>query len=247
MDKNLPDTELLIRYLDGDLTTEEKSEVEDRLRTDRSLRNELENLRFSIGAVKLYGIQQQVAAIHREEVHRRKTATGKVVFMRSSFQRMVSIAAIFLLSLTTTLVIYTVTLSPGKVYGEAFVPYTPSTLRSSAMVPALEQAYQNKNYQKVIALSKTATLNEEEQLLVGLAYLQTGQHNAAIRQLTAVRRSSGEYAQDAEFYLSLAYLKARRYADARTILKAIRNNKSHLYHANVSTKQLVDLELLKLK
>lgn len=247
MDKNLPDTELLIRYLDGDLTTEEKSELEDRLRTDEWLRDELESLRFSVGAVKLYGIQQQVAAIHREEVHRRKTTSGKVVSMRTGFRQIVSIAAIFLLLLTTALVIYTVTLSAEKVYGEAFVPYTPSTLRSSATTPALEQAYQNKNYQKVIVLSKSTTLTEEEQLLVGLAYLQTGQHNAAIRQLTMISRSSGEYAQDAEFYLSLAYLKARRYADARTILKAIRNNKSHLYHDNVSTKQLVDLELLKLK
>jgi len=247
MDKNLPDTELLIRYLDGALAAEEKSEVEERLRTEESLRDELENLRFSIGAVKLYGIHQQVATIHQEEVHHRKTAPGRVVSMRTGFRQVISIAAVFLLLLTTTLVIYTVTLSAGKVYNEAFVSYTPSTLRSAEAASALEQAYQNKNYQKVIALSKTTTPNEEEQLLVGLAYLQTGQYNAAIRQLSAIRRSSGEYAQDAEFYLSLAYLKARRFAEARTILKAIRDDKSHLYHDNVSTKQLVDLELLKLK
>lgn len=247
MDENLHDTELLLRYLDNKLDAAEINQLEDRLRSDEVLREELERLQLSIEAVKYYGLREQVAQIHKEEFSRNHQSRGKVVNIRRHYKRLMAIAAVFLVLLAAAAVIYVSNVSGSEVYSDAFVEYTVAATRSTSETPQIEQAFQNGNYSHVVGLEKSSRLTDEEQLLVGLSYLKLNQDSMAIQQLLPLSRSKGSYAQDAEFYLALAYIKTKNYAAALPLMYAIHSNKKHLYHDNISMKQIYDVKLLKWK
>lgn len=247
MDENLPDSELLIRYLDQALSPAERERVEARLQNEEALRNELERLRLSVKAVQYYGLREQVAGIRREENRKTQPASGKVVPMHRPFRRLLAVAAVFLVLLSSAFVFYFSRLSGEGWYRESFVDYNLSATRSATATPPLEQAYQNGDYLQVILLGRSASLGEEDRLLLGLSYLKTNRVNEAIAQLKTVRELNGPYKPDAEFYLALSLAKAKQYKEAHTLLQAIHANEAHLYHNNVSAKQLRDLQLLSLK
>src|SRR5688572_1340580 len=76
---------ILIRYIDGELSTAEKELLEKELESNQALNEELENLRSAREAVRLFGLKQQVGSIHAEmmqelSANRRKfSGTGRIV------------------------------------------------------------------------------------------------------------------------------------------------------------------------
>ena len=66
MDESLHNEALLISYLDGKLTGEEKRGLEERLKTDEVLQEQLAGLNLAVQAIRLYGTTEKVAYVHRE-------------------------------------------------------------------------------------------------------------------------------------------------------------------------------------
>ena len=80
-----------------------------------------------------------------------------------------------------------------------------------------------------------------------MAYLKTNYFSEAIVQFVAVTKSDNQYKADAEFYLAMAYLKTKNYAAALPLMQKIHDDKNHVYHERISSKQIREVQLLKWK
>lgn len=245
MDEKLYHTELLIRYLDGELDETEHLALEARLHSDEALKEELNRLKTSMQAINFYGIAQQVAAIHREEVKHPIHSGAKIV--RMTTRKWIAIAASVLLFISGAGLLYISNLSNDKVFKEAFVDYSAAGIRSNVSSSPVKTAYQQNDYTTVFNLSKTSTLDEEDQLLIALARFKTNDFIGAIEQLSAIAASRSKFKQDAEFYLAMCYLKTKKYDAALQVMNAIHNDKNHLYHERITGKEIREVELLKWK
>src|SRR5689334_8870539 len=76
MDNFAQQDELLMRYLDGEMSQEEREELESKLLSDEGARRRLEDLQMSRAAVKLYGLKQRVASIHQEIMGEKRAGTA---------------------------------------------------------------------------------------------------------------------------------------------------------------------------
>ncbi len=140
-------------------------------------------------------------------------------------------------------------LTPDKLYKEAFVDYhLPHADKSGTMEnKQIENYYHLKNYKAIIKESKKKRLpNDKIFLLIGISYLQT---NDAFNAIAALRQihPSGNHYQDAQYYLSLAYLKNNDYDQALGLMHQIKNNEKHIYHNHFSQFYLNSIRMLKWK
>lgn len=245
MDNHVPDYEILARYLDGELEDEERAMLEQRLLSEPSLQDELDRLTISIKGIRLYGIREQVAAIHKEEsIKLQKPA--RVIPFRKPARMLMAVAAVFIVMLTSA-VIYLSTLSGDTLYSASFVDYSVSSNRSFETNSPVKEAYQQHRYNDVITMSKQqGNETEEEKLLTGLSYLHTNQYGAAETIFSSLLNAIN-YAQDASYYLGLTYLKDKQYDKALAILKQIHDNPNHLYHQQVSEATITKIKWLRWK
>src|SRR5947209_6444267 len=99
MDENLYNDDLLIRYLDGELSATEKATLEARLRADKALQEELMNLRVAVQAVRHLGTTEKVQSIHAEMMKELKgNQKARVVPFTKTIRYTLAVAAsIFIL------------------------------------------------------------------------------------------------------------------------------------------------------
>ncbi|HEV7781230.1 MAG TPA: hypothetical protein VGO58_08180, partial [Chitinophagaceae bacterium] len=64
MDNSTPD--ILVQYLDGELSILEKQRLEQQLSQDGLMQEQLDSLRSTKEAIRLYGLKQKVSGIHVE-------------------------------------------------------------------------------------------------------------------------------------------------------------------------------------
>jgi len=236
MDEALHNDDLLIRYLDGELSPQEKEAVEDRLRTDKALRERMVNLQVAVHAVKQFGTGEKVQFIHAEMMNERK---GKQVAKVVSFAKVVRYSLAIAASLVVLFFgvrLYTnAQLSPEKIYDQSFVDFNVSTARgSNDNLSQIEKHYQQKAYGAVINDLRSAGLSAKDSLLIGLAYLHQNRPEQAGYFFQKLVYSSNDYQQDAEFYLSLSELKTKEYGKALTMMQKIRSTPSHLYREQLT-------------
>src|SRR5688500_1211558 len=94
MDDSLQADDLLIRYLDGELTSEDKRALEQRLQTDEQLQDKLEKLRVAVQAIRQFGTRQQVGSIHAQMMESVKVQTQpKVVPFGKALRYTMAVAA----------------------------------------------------------------------------------------------------------------------------------------------------------
>ena len=255
MAENLPDEELLFKYLDKEMTAAEQEEFDRRLHSEPDLQEQLERLQLSIGTVNYYGIQQQVADVQRQlqaelDEKFRQSGSAKIIPMRKALRYTLAIASCIILILVGTRFYQIYQLTPEKVFKESYVGYSINNLRSGkTAATALEQAFAQRNYTEVIQLSKgTTVLSTKQELLIGLSYLELNKLSESIVQFkNIISQPENNYKQDAEYYLALTYIKNKDYSNALTILKKIESDKSHLYHNQVTPKIIREVRWLSWK
>ena len=239
----LVNDELLIRYLDGDITGEEKSAIEARLRTDGSLQTQLTNLQVAAQAIRHFGTTQQVAFAHAQMMHELKSQKLKSVSISKALRYTMAVAASIIVLFIGVRFYLSAQLSPEKIYEESFVDFTVSGTRGgSVTISEIESSYRKKDYQAVTGAVRSTRLYAKDSLLIGLSYLHTNRPEKAIGFFQTLAFSSNDFQQDAEFYLSLSYVKNKMYEKAFPLMQKIVNNPAHLYHA-----QLTDGTLNKVK
>ncbi|GAA4730252.1 tetratricopeptide repeat protein [Flavisolibacter ginsenosidimutans] len=238
MDETLYNDELLIRYLDGELSAEEKTALEERLHTDKALQEQLVHLQVAVQAVKYLGTTERVQAVHAEMMKELKaTNKGKVVPFSKLVRYTMAVAASILVLFVGVRLYLNAQLSPEKLYNESFVDFNVSAARgSNENFSEIEKHYQQKAYEAVIGDVRSVNMDAKDSLLVGLAYLHQNRTPQAIGIFQRLANSANNFQQDAEFYLSLSYLKNKEYSKALPLMEKIKNTPSHLYREYVTEK-----------
>jgi len=254
MDNSTQQTELIMRYLDGDMRGMEKDEFEKRLASDEGLQQELAGLQMAKDAVKLYGLKQQIASVRSEM---KEAGTGGAVVRKMSTTRSIvryglAVAAGILVIAISVLAYNFFSLSPGKLFSEKYNAFELSTLRGGAEAStAIEDAYREKKYSEVVNLSAERTgLTVADKFLTGVSYLELDSVSKSITLLKEVvnedqRADRPVYKDEAQYYLALSYLKNRDYDKAIDLMTAIHNDPNNLYHQKFTAGFIRKVKMLK--
>ena len=242
----------LMRYIDGEMTVDEKKEFEKKLIIDESLQNELNDLKLAKEAVKQYGLKEKVAGIHQEMMKELKSETPvkPISNVRHLIRYSVAVAASVLLIFVVIEGYKFYTLSPEKLYAQSYTPFELVTIRDgNDSTSAIAKAYKEKNYGAVINLNRLAVLSIKDVFLTGMAYLETKDYSRAVRSFQVVildtKDNKSVLKEVAEYYLALAYRRDRDYDQAIELMNAIHDNSSHLYKGKFSRKYINRVKRLK--
>ena len=248
MDEYLPNEEILMKYLDEELSLQERVNLENLLKEDGELRQRLENLRLAKEAVRYYSIQSAVASVRTiwEQSHPlpTKRPKAKVISLKKVGFYFLA-AACILFAVFRISLFFNSHLTPERVYQEAYVDYKLGNSRSTQKsgTPII-LAYQNNNYPEVIRLSHNGNLTPQEQFVTAIAFLKENRAAEAVPYLETLQLNT-TYQQDSEFYLALAYLKTNQFDKSLDMLKKIHSDPNHLYHQQVDEKIINEVEKLR--
>ena len=233
MDESLHD-ERLTAYIDGVMSDADKKAFERELEGDTALRQKLEDRRLAIEAVRQAGTVRTVKALHTEMMAELRPSPGTIVQMRRWSRKGLSMAASIIFLIMAAGAFFVFSLTPGKLYDDAFVDIDLSGSRGAGEVStAVSEHYRLKQY-SAITNERPANLTQQDSLLVGLSYLHTGEYATAAQWFASIRHPHNPYREDGDFYLALARLREKKYDAAMQLLSAIRSHENHLYYHQVS-------------
>ncbi len=239
MNSELYNTELLIRYLDKELSTEETIALENRIEKETSLKLELERLKLAKEAVRLYGLKEQVGKIHNEMRGQAKLIPlQQKSTIRSISRWTMRIAAILILVVLGVGVYQYATLSSEKLFDEQYESYEIRAERGAQSESLEEVAYRKKDYSGVItAFNNSPTHSTADYFFLGLVHLQQNNSKEAVKNLELANTSADTsrlYKDESEYYLALAYLKDKQTDKAYKIFRKIHSDPNHLFRDKVN-------------
>lgn len=236
MSDNFTFEEQLYRYFDGELQGAEKEQFEAELAASPELRRALETLSMSRYAVNRLGILQSVSAVHESfKKERKEEQPAPLRRPRLIRYAMGAVAAAALV------IAFFLIVPPGKsnmnaqdLYASVHKPYDYTPLRSTAS-NNLEQAYLQKNYRQVtVVYQQLPQPAAKDKLMAACAYMETDNTAKAQELLLSLQQDNRsrpvpEFADDAEYYLALCYLRTGRLEEAGILFRNIKSNPAHLY------------------
>jgi hypothetical protein len=235
MDESLHNNETILNYIDGLMNPGEKAAFEKQLEQDPGLQEQVESMKVAIEAVKQSGTRERVGSLHQEMIQeiQSQKPRARVIGINKMMRYAIGVAAVLLLLFGLQTFLHYGN-SPTKLYNDAYVDYTLSAERGAGDgANQLENNYRNHAYDDVIKDAGQASLSPKDSFLTAMAFLHTGKTTSAISWLEQVNTNS-PYIKDAQFYLSLAYLKNRKYQKALGLMLLIRNDPNHPYHDNIT-------------
>jgi hypothetical protein len=250
MDNSTPnENDVLVRYLDNELSPEEKAEMERKINSDDRLRSQYEDLRIAREAVMQYGIRTQVAGIHDSMMKELKVPVRRISSPRRVIRYGMSIAAGIILIVGAYMVYNFFTLSADGFYLSHYRSYDVGTTRSSGSSEKAINAYREKKYNEVVGIYLSGDSSSTTAFLAAMSNLQLNDVPASItllEKLAAPSTATGQaFSEEAEYYLALAYIKNRDFDLAIPIMEKIYANPSHLYHEKISKKMIRQVKMLK--
>ena len=251
MSNNLPQTEKLISYIDGNMDDTEKILLQQQLQADKAMQQEMDNLLLATDVVKNHGLSNKVANIHAKMMNEMATtSTLKKAIVRSLAQRIMKYAAAIILLVGLFGLYQYFAVSADKLYGEQYSAYTVASFRGTETTFIIEKAYAEKKYDDVInAYQLQSDASVKEIFIAGQSYLINSNYTEAANCFKTVlaknnNTKTGLLADDAEYYLALSYLKNNESAKALPLFKKIHSNKDHMYSSKVSGWFLKKMQLL---
>lgn len=243
--------EMLIRYLDNELTAEERLQVEKEL-GDPDINEQLSRLQLAKKAFQLYARRQQVAAAIRplRQVDRSETSQRPD---RSWLRTAMRVAAVIILLVVVAGIIQYSLLDNQRLFSSQYEAFSLGTYRSDAPPSSIEQAFRQNDFPLVVQRYKeTNSIASTDHFLAGQAFLSLNDAPNAIaafeKQLALNSALEFKpYQDDTEYYLALAYLLAGDIAKALPIFEKIHDQPSHAYHREVSGWYIFKLQMLKRK
>jgi hypothetical protein len=117
--------------------------------------------------------------------------------------------------------------SSSTLYAQAYSLYEPVTSRGDVTLTPIEIAYINKDHaavQKLFAAEPSPT--PKQMLMAGVSYLETEKPAESVRifkDLLAKNTAAGtrSFSDEANYYLALAELKNKNYAEAARLMEAV--------------------------
>jgi tetratricopeptide (TPR) repeat protein len=241
MNPDFTHTELLTRYLDGELEGAPLQALELRMREDESLRQELETLQLSVQAIRSYGLSQKVGSVHAEMMKELKEEHGsRVVKMGRLLKNTLRMAASVIVIAGCLLLYKYITVSTQSLFQDNFHGYTLGENRGATAGSPLDGAYKSGDFSRVTSIFRqTEHRTARDYFIAGNAYLQQGNPKEAVNCFLSVSALNKEqqthlYEDDAEYYLGMSYLQLNDPRKAIPVFEKIHADKDHLYHSRVS-------------
>ena len=240
--------ETLMRYIDNEMSEAEREDFEKNLTSNPALRQQLERLLMARNAVGYFGLAQNVEAIRKQWEGKSAPAgvDATIVPIKKYVRYIFAAACVVILAIGITTTYRYFALSSDKIYRQTYIAYTPGNSRSEAGTPRpIEEAYAQKNFKEVISRAQGVPLDSKDRLLLGLSYLEVNNPPAAVQQFDIIRSGSDPtFREDAEFYLALAFIKNKQPSKALPLFEKIFNDKTHLYHQQVTEETIRDVKSL---
>lgn len=262
---------LLIDHLDESLRGKATANLEDIIGNDPEAEKEWNYLLLAVDAVKVAGLNQQVAAaraawkaeleaaasepstpvltIVRENTPEIKTA-GKVGKL---YRYTLRAAACILIVAGSSAIYKYVSVSSGSLYDRYYNAYSLNTARGAGDTDPIVTAYNTKDWATVQKLAGAASpRTNQTDFLAGMACLEQKQYDDAIshfEQIIAVNTHAGTdyYKDESEYYLAISWLARNNVSEAMPLLEKIRADQHHQYHEKVIKMSFFDLRLAQYK
>ena len=244
--------ELLEKYIDNELSDVERLTVDVLLSKDPLMVEDLAALQASKKAVRLYGINNEVAAIQKQYLAN-QTTTAKRAVVRSIFRTGLRVAASVIIIVAAYGTFKYTSVDQSELFADNFSSYELNRVRGASNPDQVENAYLNKDWKTVTQLVKqVAAPGNKELFLAGMAQLELNQAAEAINSFNQVlannQRGGLDYFNDeAEYYLALSYIKNSEAAKAIPILEKIRADKNHLFYQSAGEVSILDIKMLSWK
>ncbi|HLO82093.1 MAG TPA: tetratricopeptide repeat protein [Chitinophagaceae bacterium] len=225
----------LVRYLDGDMDAAEKVDIEKRLEADPALREQLEELKLAIHAVKFGGLSEKVKGIHKEMSTKRlavKPGAGRTVRMFS--RRTMSLAASIVIGLAMLGGWWVYKMQADQIFEDHYVEFSVTQARGDGKPSGISGQYNQKNYAELIRNAGRKDLGSQDSLIIALSFLHEKQYDKAEAWLTAIQQQSTTHRDDADYYLAFTWLAQKQYEKSYELFKAIHDDPGHLYHSAVT-------------
>jgi tetratricopeptide (TPR) repeat protein len=260
MSDNYTPTETLIQYLDGELPQEQMAGLEAAIAANASLQEKLHHLRATREGVRMYGLRQQVQAIHAEMIPPSQTVTRQVEVhsgqptiparanglghpvrpARIAFMpRLMRVAAIVVFVLGMVTLYQYLRLSSANLFTESFHSFSLRETRGAGSTLGLKEAYSKGQTDLVLILFRQSpSPSLEDYFLTGNAFLDLDRPKDAIKCFQQVQKLNQQQqthilGDDTEYYLAMSYLDNRQAALALPIFEKIHDDPAHLYHDKV--------------
>jgi tetratricopeptide (TPR) repeat protein len=275
MINNRNKTEIIERYLQGELEDDMLILFQEKIETDSEFKREVEVQQMMLQNIKRTGrqeLKQYLKEIHKDvqdsgSIEKENQWRHTVKNERAEKPGLVlqnSRNKLFLLKVaaTSTVVViaitmwYAATISIQKMYAEKFISYQMPLTRGSAHdQDYVKRFYVVNDFNGYIQHYEADTDRSiHEVFLAGNAYLNLSQPGEAIIAFTEVVKRNADlsvkerrFSDDAEFYLGLAYLNAGMLSEAEKIFKSIHKQPGHAYHNRIGSLFLFKLRILKIK
>ncbi len=249
--------QILIDYLDNTLQGDDRLKAAQVISEDEDAATTLAQLQFSVDLIREAGVVQQVAAIRQQYttgasvVTMQKKQSGAIV--RSFSKNVFRVAAMVVIVLGAASVYKYAATTNTSVYSQNFTSFDLETSRGANNDGQMETAYRNKNWngvENIFGLQKDKSI--KSWFLAGMAAMELKEYDRAVTYLNKVMTLNSSnadpvYQDEAEYYLALAYLGAKKTNEGVTILRKIRNNKEHVFYQKAAAIKAIDLELLEIK
>ncbi len=244
--------EKLVRYIDGELTSAEKENLEQQLASDKMLQNKLDSLKSTIKAIKLYGLKSKVSAIHHPMMEEMQAPVRKINPTRKIVRYSLGVAASLILLAGCYIAYNFLTLSPDKVFASRYQSYELVTVRDgNTNETPVEKAYLEKNYKEVLRIHDAGEDHTPKgEFLCGAAALEVKDNSKAIKCFNEVLDANKQNPKpvlndEAEYYLSLGYIRNKDYDYALPLLTKIQNDPNHIYNKKITDKLIRQVKILK--
>lgn len=233
-------TVVLEKYLAGELSKAEKTDLEKKLVENKNLQEELNLLKESFLFINLAGdleMKQKFQAI-ASEVEKPIEKTPQPIFHKTKWawgiaaSVLVLFAAVFLWTSTKP--------SPSQLFANHFESYRAPIITRNSQANSNDLwteagiFYQNKNYeQAILSFDKIAKNQGSRAYLahfyLGMIYLskENAESEKAIHHFKTVLKSKNDYHQQSNWYLALAYLKMEKTELAKNIFETISQDPNH--------------------
>lgn len=257
--------ELLIKYMDDELSESEKASTELLLQKDETLKEQYNLLLAAKQAIRSLGLKQQVQTLQREyltettaplgvvETNTQKIEPVKVVKKTSFVTTFLRIAAVFIVAVAGIGVWQFSSTSNNSLYSDNYMDYRLPVNRREGQTDNIASLYNSGNYAAVINAERNNTAkSQQDYFLEAQSYLHTDNANAAInsfQQLENLNNNSKEkyFVQETDYYLALAFIKAGNIDAAELQLDKITNDSQHLYYSKAKQISRTKLSILKWK
>ena len=222
---SLHDIELIERYLDNELSAEEKHELQERLKKDFEFQKIVDQEKLLINTIRIHAAKNDLAFLKQVEgsLDDRKAISLKKYWPYYAAAASLILVAILLWS------------NPFKrdnaqLFAAHFQPHPnifEPTLRGQADVSQRAQAfhaYEQGAFEQAATLFASLPPEQADagtQMLLGNSNLAIGKTELATQNFIDLISESDDLDDDAKLYLSLCYLKTGKIASARDLLTEI--------------------------